>query len=450
MENIGLDFHNANIQNIPSAMHQTPLVSHNHVPHAAMLPDFSHATTHNETELQNQLQSRVIHPQLPGLDFFGFRARMPPPPPPNQILDMNYAAHSEAFTPVSRLDNQQFTAQSSFIYHSQQHSHVPIVHHNTTMMQRPFSVDATLKSPCSASNSVKNQPISSPSTPPNGESEPKMLLLRDKSGKNVVVNANIVQSYNYDGTPSKQPAQIEQLDFSSGTFTTVDADLLTNPVMIKDLIVDQNETSETEQMGEIAVVEIEDETRSSEDISRKENQVADQRTEPEAEKDATDGKEGEDERTNCDGVCDDDVDEADDASGSDNESIPESGDEVDEAKKKVAEIMQKTPIMKMSSERMEAIAKVTDDQLMVRENGEKRWQCSMCSKNYTTRHNLITHVLGHSGVKPHKCPLCKKSFKQYSHAQTHLLTHSKVKPHKVNPSNFLYPINECSLFNNLF
>lgn len=61
---------------------------------------------------------------------------------------------------------------------------------------------------------------------------------------------------------------------------------------------------------------------------------------------------------------------------------------------------------------------------------QKRWKCRMCEKSYTSKYNLITHILGHNGIKPHGCHLCGKLFKQLSHLHTHLLTHQGMRPHK--------------------
>ncbi|XP_065139195.1 zinc finger protein 710a isoform X1 [Paramisgurnus dabryanus] len=62
--------------------------------------------------------------------------------------------------------------------------------------------------------------------------------------------------------------------------------------------------------------------------------------------------------------------------------------------------------------------------------GLKRWKCRMCEKSYTSKYNLVTHILGHNGIKPHECVHCGKLFKQPSHLQTHLLTHQGTRPHK--------------------
>ncbi|XP_041957999.1 zinc finger protein 366 isoform X1 [Alosa sapidissima] len=63
-------------------------------------------------------------------------------------------------------------------------------------------------------------------------------------------------------------------------------------------------------------------------------------------------------------------------------------------------------------------------------DGQRRWQCRVCDKSYTSKYNLVTHVLGHRGIKPHGCPMCGKLFKQLSHLHTHLLTHQGARPHK--------------------
>ncbi|KAG7481417.1 hypothetical protein MATL_G00066650 [Megalops atlanticus] len=72
-----------------------------------------------------------------------------------------------------------------------------------------------------------------------------------------------------------------------------------------------------------------------------------------------------------------------------------------------------------------------DDSYYVDVGGEqKRWKCRMCEKSYTSKYNLVTHILGHSGIKPHGCGQCGKLFKQLSHLHTHMLTHQGARPHK--------------------
>lgn len=70
-----------------------------------------------------------------------------------------------------------------------------------------------------------------------------------------------------------------------------------------------------------------------------------------------------------------------------------------------------------------------DDEQYVGHGENKRWLCKICPKSYTTKHNLVAHILDHGDVKPHLCLLCGKYFKQLSHLNTHMLTHDKVKPY---------------------
>jgi hypothetical protein len=81
-----------------------------------------------------------------------------------------------------------------------------------------------------------------------------------------------------------------------------------------------------------------------------------------------------------------------------------------------------------SKDRLEINIRIDDSQL-VQHGDQKRWQCQLCEKSYTTKHNLVTHILDHNGIKPHLCMVCGKYFKQLSHLNTHMLTHDNIKPH---------------------
>ncbi|XP_059161740.1 uncharacterized protein LOC131944880 [Physella acuta] len=85
----------------------------------------------------------------------------------------------------------------------------------------------------------------------------------------------------------------------------------------------------------------------------------------------------------------------------------------------------------LEQERMEVSVRIDDTQY-VQVGNVKRWQCNECDKSYTTKHNLVMHVLDHSGIKPHLCLKCGKYFKQLSHLNTHMLTHDQIKPHTCN------------------
>jgi len=53
-----------------------------------------------------------------------------------------------------------------------------------------------------------------------------------------------------------------------------------------------------------------------------------------------------------------------------------------------------------------------EDHQCVIVDGVRRWKCLECPKVYSTKHNLVTHTLGHRGIKPHRCLTCGKYFKQ--------------------------------------
>ncbi|XP_076995613.1 zinc finger protein 366 isoform X1 [Tamandua tetradactyla] len=81
-------------------------------------------------------------------------------------------------------------------------------------------------------------------------------------------------------------------------------------------------------------------------------------------------------------------------------------------------------------ERVDVNVRIDDSYCVDVGGAQKRWQCPTCDKSYTSKYNLVTHILGHSGIKPHACARCGKLFKQLSHLHTHMLTHQGTRPHK--------------------
>uniref|UniRef100_A0A8V0Z6N3 Zinc finger protein 710 n=1 Tax=Gallus gallus TaxID=9031 RepID=A0A8V0Z6N3_CHICK len=86
---------------------------------------------------------------------------------------------------------------------------------------------------------------------------------------------------------------------------------------------------------------------------------------------------------------------------------------------------------KAQLDRLDINVQIDDSYLVEAGDRQKRWQCRMCEKSYTSKYNLVTHILGHNGIKPHSCPHCNKLFKQPSHLQTHLLTHQGTRAAQV-------------------
>lgn len=61
--------------------------------------------------------------------------------------------------------------------------------------------------------------------------------------------------------------------------------------------------------------------------------------------------------------------------------------------------------------------------------GSWQWMCNQCPKSYTSKSNLIAHLLDHCGIKPHMCLACGKSFKQVAHLNTHRVIHTGRRKH---------------------
>lgn len=58
---------------------------------------------------------------------------------------------------------------------------------------------------------------------------------------------------------------------------------------------------------------------------------------------------------------------------------------------------------------------------------KKSFLCSICGKNFTTKHSLTEHINAHSGIKPYSCDICDKSFSYESALRDHKLSHKETK-----------------------
>ncbi|XP_036374829.1 zinc finger protein 287 [Megalops cyprinoides] len=61
--------------------------------------------------------------------------------------------------------------------------------------------------------------------------------------------------------------------------------------------------------------------------------------------------------------------------------------------------------------------------------GEKRFSCSQCGKNFTTRFYLKIHRRIHTGERPFNCTQCGKRFYCTSHLTSHQRSHTGEKPY---------------------
>jgi len=53
---------------------------------------------------------------------------------------------------------------------------------------------------------------------------------------------------------------------------------------------------------------------------------------------------------------------------------------------------------------------------------QKRIPCSMCSKTYSTRNDLMVHIRSHTGERPFACSGCQKSFADRRNMKKHMET----------------------------
>ena len=56
----------------------------------------------------------------------------------------------------------------------------------------------------------------------------------------------------------------------------------------------------------------------------------------------------------------------------------------------------------------------------------KVFPCSLCTKTFKSKQNLIDHEACHLGLKYYKCEVCEKSFTTKTHLDCHLKTHNQI------------------------
>lgn len=67
-----------------------------------------------------------------------------------------------------------------------------------------------------------------------------------------------------------------------------------------------------------------------------------------------------------------------------------------------------------------------------KEQGNKQWECEVCSKMFTTKYFLKKHKRLHTGEMPYYCGQCNKYFTFQQSFHKHMLYHSSDKPHVCN------------------
>jgi uncharacterized Zn-finger protein len=61
--------------------------------------------------------------------------------------------------------------------------------------------------------------------------------------------------------------------------------------------------------------------------------------------------------------------------------------------------------------------------------GEKPYQCEVCNRRFTQKHNLIVHMKKHTEENPYQCHICNHNFTQKIHLTEHIRTHTGEKPY---------------------
>lgn len=57
-----------------------------------------------------------------------------------------------------------------------------------------------------------------------------------------------------------------------------------------------------------------------------------------------------------------------------------------------------------------------------------KYKCSVCSRVFKQKCDLVVHFRTHTGERPYVCQICSKAFRQRQHLKEHVVVHSSEKP----------------------
>ncbi|XP_034827937.1 gastrula zinc finger protein XlCGF57.1-like [Maniola hyperantus] len=84
------------------------------------------------------------------------------------------------------------------------------------------------------------------------------------------------------------------------------------------------------------------------------------------------------------------------------------------------------------------VTEITSTERLPRQEGEKRYVCSLCSKSFTRIYSLRYHMAKHSDFRRFLCPKCGKSFHTSSGLRQHMASHINVNQFKCGFCNKTY------------
>ena len=65
----------------------------------------------------------------------------------------------------------------------------------------------------------------------------------------------------------------------------------------------------------------------------------------------------------------------------------------------------------------------------------KKYECDVCEKRFTSLKDLDKHQRTHTGEKPFECDVCQKRFSRQCILTVHQRTHTGEKPYECNICN---------------
>ncbi|KAL5233272.1 hypothetical protein ACI65C_000682 [Semiaphis heraclei] len=73
--------------------------------------------------------------------------------------------------------------------------------------------------------------------------------------------------------------------------------------------------------------------------------------------------------------------------------------------------------------------------------GERPYACNICDRSFSLNGNLVTHYRTHTGERPYACNICDRSFSRKHHLVAHKKTHTGERPYACNICDRSFSLN---------